>query len=147
MTTDKGKRPRDPHPLAMSVVDRSTSEEPEIKPETGLPDVTLTNLSEYLAAVDSKGGQIGGKRRLKTMKKPQPISGHKRGNPNWGKPMQYIPAAATEFETKVRELGLTKQTCAGSAELRTCCERNRNRCYIPEWLLDEWKIVVDGVFS
>jgi len=76
-----------------------------------------------------------------------PVPARKRGNPNWGKPMQHSPAAATEFETKVRELGLTNQTCAGSIPLRSWCERNRNRCYVPEWLLDEWKIVVDGVFS
>ena len=71
----------------------------------------------------------------------------KRGNPNWGKPMQFVAAAATEFEIQVRELGLTKQTFAGSTRLRNWCEHNRNRCYIPEWLLDEWKIVVDSAYS
>ena len=47
---------------------------------------------------------------------------------------------ATEFEIKVKQLGLTKQTCAASKELRSWCESNRNRCYIPEWLLNEWGI-------
>lgn len=27
------------------------------------------------------------------------------------------------------------------------CERNRNRCYIQEWLLDVWGIPVDSIFS
>ena len=68
------------------------------------------------------------------------------GNPNWasGQPPRPGPAAATEFELQVRQLGLTKETCAGSTELRTWCESNRNRCYIPEWLLNEWEIPVDS---
>jgi hypothetical protein len=76
-----------------------------------------------------------------------PRAGRKRGNPNWGKPVQSVPAIATEFETHVLKLGLTKQTCAGSSQLRSWCERNRNRCYIPEWLLEEWQIVIDGGFN
>jgi hypothetical protein len=30
-----------------------------------------------------------------------------------------------------------------SEELRAWCERNCNRCYVPEWLLDAWDIQVD----
>jgi hypothetical protein len=69
----------------------------------------------------------------------------RRGNPTWdsGGPARLAPAVATEFEVQVRKLRLTKQTCAGSRELRIWCERNRNRCYIPEWLLNEWGIPVD----
>ena len=33
--------------------------------------------------------------------------------------------------------------CASSTELRSWCEHNRNRCYIPEWLLERWAIPVD----
>jgi hypothetical protein len=50
-------------------------------------------------------------------------------------------AAATEFENQVRRFGLTKATCAGSTDLRKWCERNRNRCYIPEGLLAGWKLL------
>lgn len=67
----KGKRPRDPNQLAKWIVDQSTSEAP--KPET-LPAETVAapaNLSEYMASIGRKGGQIGGKRRLKTMTKEQ----------------------------------------------------------------------------
>jgi len=53
----------------------------------------------------------------------------------------------TEFEAQVRKLGLTKATCGGSAELRAWCKHNKNRCYIPEWLLDEWAIPVDPNFT
>jgi len=71
----------------------------------------------------------------------------KRGNPNWGQPLLHIPYAPTEFEVEVRKLGLTKQTWAGSAQLRIWCERNRNQRYIPEWLLKAWGIPVDSIFS
>jgi len=48
---------------------------------------------------------------------------------------------------QVRQLRLTKETCASSAELRRWCERNRNRYYIPEWLLYEWEMPVDPNFG
>src|ERR1700686_750391 len=57
----------------------------------------------------------------------------RRGNPalsRGGQPLQSGRTAATDFEMQVRQLRLTKETCASSAELRRWCERNRNRCYI-----------------
>jgi len=71
MTTGKGKRPRDPNQLAKWIVDRSTSETPE--PESKPTGATLAppDLSAYMAAIGRKGGQIGGKRRLKTMTRDQ----------------------------------------------------------------------------
>src|SRR5947208_14850324 len=71
----------------------------------------------------------------------------RRGNPNWGRPGGTIPAIVTEFEREVRRLGLTRETCADSGELRRWCECNRNRCYIPEWLLEEWEIAVEPNLS
>jgi hypothetical protein len=68
----------------------------------------------------------------------------KRRNPNWGQPGPIPRAAATEFEVEVRRLGLTGQTCASSSELRRWCEVNKKRCYIPEWLLEAWRIDVDA---
>jgi hypothetical protein len=69
----------------------------------------------------------------------------KRGNPNWGKGREIpVPsAAAGEFEIELRRLGLTKQTCVGSSELRQWCQRNKGRFYIPEWLLEAWGITVE----
>jgi hypothetical protein len=69
----------------------------------------------------------------------------RRGNPNWGSglPLKHIPRVASEFEMQVKQLGLTQQTYAASDLLRTWCKRNRNRCYIPEWLLKAWGIPVD----
>jgi hypothetical protein len=55
------KRPCDVNQLAHRVVELSTSE-----PETAA-DVTTelpAFISEYMAAIGRKGGQIGGKRRL-----------------------------------------------------------------------------------
>jgi len=67
----------------------------------------------------------------------------KRGNPNWGQPMTRLPVLATEFELQVRHLHLTAEAYATSTELHRWCWRNRNRVYIPEWLLDKWNITVD----
>ena len=68
MTIGKGKRPRDPNQLAKWIVEQSTSEAPE--PESVTPPIPA-DLSAYMAAIGRKGGQIGGKRRLKTMTKAQ----------------------------------------------------------------------------
>jgi hypothetical protein len=53
----------------------------------------------------------------------------------------------TEFEVQVHRLGLTRAEYTASRELKRWCERNRNRVYIPEWLLEEWKIEVEAIFS
>jgi hypothetical protein len=70
VTIGKGKRPRDPNQLAKWIVDQSTS---EVQPEEIQPAQASApaNLSEYMAAIGRKGGQIGGKRRLKTMTKAE----------------------------------------------------------------------------
>lgn len=66
MTVGKGERPRDPNQLAKWIVDRSTGETPQEAIKSVPPNSTV-NLSEYMASIGRKGGQIGGKRRLKTM--------------------------------------------------------------------------------
>ena len=71
----------------------------------------------------------------------------KRGNPNWGRPVPPAPALATEFELQARRLHLAPEKYASSRELRLWCEQNRNRVYIPEWLLEEWGIAVDALPS
>jgi len=60
------------------------------------------------------------------------------GNPNWGKPMEAAPDVPTEFEEQVQRLGLNQETCATSEKLKQWCERNKDRCYIPESLLKRW---------
>jgi hypothetical protein len=73
MTIGKGKRPRDPNQLAKWIVDHSTGETPDPEhaqePATSSSSTIPPHLSEYMAAIGRKGGQIGGKRRLKTMTK------------------------------------------------------------------------------
>jgi hypothetical protein len=76
-----------------------------------------------------------------------PSPSRKRGNPNWGKPLLPMPSSPTEFEMQMRKLGLTAATCTHSNDLRTWCQQNRNRCYIPEWLLDAWGIEVEALNS
>jgi hypothetical protein len=73
----------------------------------------------------------------------------RRGNPNWGSGQQprIAPAAATEFEWKLQELGLTNETCVSSVQLRSWCAQNKNRYYIPEWLLKAWQMHVDPDLS
>ena len=76
-----------------------------------------------------------------------PAAKRKRGNPNWGRPIPPALAVPTEFELRVKQLHLMAGMYTSSRELRTWCERNRNRVYIPEWLLGEWGITVDINFS
>ena len=76
-----------------------------------------------------------------------PVTKRKRGNPAWGCPIPSAPALPTEFELRVRQLQLTAEIYTSSRELRIWCEQNRNRLYIPEWLLKEWGITVDLGFS
>jgi hypothetical protein len=71
----------------------------------------------------------------------------KRGNPNWRKPPQWLPALPTEVETLVKKLGLTTAEYITSTALRRWCHHNRNRYYVPEWLLEEWGFEVDAIFS
>jgi len=74
MTIGKGKRPRDPNQLAKWTVEVSTGQIP-MPEEPATPQIVTppTDLSAYMAAIGRKGGQIGGKRRLKTMTKEQRI--------------------------------------------------------------------------
>lgn len=70
----------------------------------------------------------------------------RHGSSHWssGRPVKVPPAMPSEFEMQAKRLGLTPETYATSCQLRTWCERNRNRCYIPEWLLKVWHIPVDA---
>jgi len=70
-----------------------------------------------------------------------------KGNKNWGKPLLPIPALVTEFETQVARLGLMTPEYVCSMELRRWCDRNRNRVYVPEWLLSEWGMKVEINFG
>jgi len=71
----------------------------------------------------------------------------RRGNPNWGQPPPPLRALPTEFEILVKRLGLTKLEYVPSPELKHWCEHNRNRVYVPEWLLETWGIQVEAIFS
>ena len=73
MTIGKGKRPRDPNQLAKWIVDQSTSETPhqEQEAQPQAPPISPESLSQYMSTIGRKGGQIGGKRRLKTMTREQ----------------------------------------------------------------------------
>ncbi len=87
MTIGKGKRPRDPNQLAKWIVDQSTSDAPASPPEA--PTAPPGNLSEYMAAIGRKGGQIGGKQRLKTMTPAaRKKVAKKAAKARWGKPKQ-----------------------------------------------------------
>jgi len=78
---------------------------------------------------------------------PVVLPTRKRGNPNRGQPIRPAPVLPTEFELWAKRLQLTARMYTSSAELRTWCERNKNRCYVPEWLLEEWHITVDPNIS
>ena len=76
-----------------------------------------------------------------------PAAAHmrKRGNPNWGRPIPVAAAVATEFELQARRLHLAPEAYASSRALREWCWQNRNRVYVPEWLLQEWGSAVDDL--
>jgi hypothetical protein len=76
-----------------------------------------------------------------------PVTTRKRGNPNWGRPMPPVSILCTEFEMQTKELHLAPDQYIVSSRLRKWCKENRNRCYIPEWLLDAWDIRVDADLS
>ena len=71
----------------------------------------------------------------------------KRGNPNWGNPLLPIPALLTEFEIEVARLGLKRSEYVASMPLKRWCYRNRNRVYVPERLLAEWRISVETDYA
>ena len=48
---------------------------------------------------------------------------------------------------EVKRIGLIKPEYIASTELRRWCERNRNRVYVPEWLLEAWGMEVESIFS
>ena len=75
------------------------------------------------------------------------VTKRRRGNPNWGLPPQPFPALPTEFEMQVKWIGLSKPEYIASTELRLWCEHNRNRVYVPEWLLEAWGMEVESMFS
>jgi len=59
------KRTSDENEIAFQLVQRATQE-----PEPSAPAIP-SSISEYMAHIGSKGGKIGGKRRLKTMTSEQ----------------------------------------------------------------------------
>jgi len=73
----------------------------------------------------------------------RPATNHKCGNRNFGAVLIPVRAIPTEFELHTQQLGLTKSTYVSSSELRTWCEQNKDRYYVPEWLLAEWGMTVD----
>ena len=68
----------------------------------------------------------------------------KRGNPEWGKPLKPVNVLLTEFEAEVARLGLRKEEYVASPVLERWCRDNRNRVYVPEWLLAEWGMMVEA---
>jgi hypothetical protein len=80
MTVGKGKRPRGPNQLAKWLVDNSTAE-----PAPAVP--VPSDLSQYMAAMGRKGGQISGKRRLVTMtEEERRAAAVKAAGARWKKP-------------------------------------------------------------
>lgn len=71
----------------------------------------------------------------------------RRGNPEWGKSFNPATVLVTEFEGQAARLRLTKAQYVASAELKRWCDQNRNRVYVPEWLLGEWGMHVQTNFG
>ncbi len=70
-----------------------------------------------------------------------------KGNPSWtnGKVAEIRPASMpTEFENVARSLQLDQKGYVKSQQLREWCRSNKNRCYVPEWPLEEWEMQVNA---
>jgi hypothetical protein len=69
----------------------------------------------------------------------------KPGNPGWssGRPAAPVSSGPTAFELEAHRLGLTEENYASSDQLRRWCAQNRDRCYVPEWLLKRWGMTTD----
>lgn len=69
----------------------------------------------------------------------------KPDNPGWGngRPALVRASSPTEFELEAQGLGLTEEGYVSSPQLRSWCEHNFVRCYVPEWLLKRWGVLVD----
>jgi hypothetical protein len=95
MTIGKGKRPRDPNQLAAWTVAVSTGQIPAPEPEVPKPTGSVpSSISEYMSSIGRKGGQIGGKRRLKTMTKAQRSKvAAKAAKARWKKAAKQAPKA------------------------------------------------------
>lgn len=61
--------------------------------------------------------------------------------------MAFLFTLSTAFELQVRKLALDERTCAESRALRLWCERNKDRYYVPEWLLAKWDINVEPLLA
>lgn len=68
----------------------------------------------------------------------------RKSNIGWarGEPAPPPTKSPSEFERVARTLGLSEVSYSESRELRQWCEENRNRFYIPEWLLKRWGMKV-----
>ncbi len=66
-------------------------------------------------------------------------------NSGWssGRPSPVPASSPTEFELEAQRLGLTEEGYVSSPQLRRWCEHNSGRCYVPEWLLNKWGMLVD----
>jgi hypothetical protein len=72
----------------------------------------------------------------------------RRGNPNWHKKtVDSVLEKPTEFDDVVRELGLSESEYDHNPKLVKWIRANRNRRYVPEWLLTELGIEVDVKFA
>jgi hypothetical protein len=68
----------------------------------------------------------------------------RRGNPSWGRAeLPLPPAGPSEFELEAKRLKLKPEHYVGSVALRAWCVKNCNRWYVPEWLLEAWRIEID----
>jgi hypothetical protein len=56
---------------------------------------------------------------------------------------RYDPVKPPTFELYVQKLGLTPEQYVGSKELRRWCAANMYRKFVPEILLNTWKLYVD----
>jgi len=57
--------------------------------------------------------------------------------------MLTIARSQQRYDHRLRNLVQRTDAYVSSDQLRRWCEHNRDRCYIPDWLLKRWGMPVD----
>jgi hypothetical protein len=66
----------------------------------------------------------------------------KRGNPNWGKPDVFKTSDPSTFEQVVSRLGLSPHEYESSTALKKWVLMNKDHKYVPQELLNAWRLEV-----
>src|SRR5712692_8558302 len=111
-------------PFAWNAADCATAAGPKIVSVSSSASAVMSDVAAHLSIRSESSIRIGNSlvtynRREREMCAPISVGG--------------MAVLGKLGRDRAGSLGLSVQTYADSKELRTLCERNRNRYYVPEW--------------